>query len=516
MNHPLVEPQYDSSGRPHVAMLPRESVGLALGLVFLLGLLLRLMDLGGQSLWIDELLTLQQGRVPGYSLWIQFLDDAQAALPMVLATVMSEVSLSETWLRLPSALLGALTLPILFEVVRRFAADRAALIATLLLAVHPMHIDHSQEVRGYAFMLFFGLAATLTVLDGGGRPVLRQQVMLVLTGVLAGLSNLQGLLWMGGLALGVLFGGRVRLADSVRWVIPFALILLLLAPWWTTMFEVHETSRLVPGMETGEDLRGGSTWTLWALPWAGFVLSFGRTLGPTVPELHGGASADPWLVGLAIAAAGIVLVLAVQGFRRLGRRAWEPLLWIVPVVAVAVLLAVRNVKPFNPRYLIAALPVLLLLVSVGLDGMKTVTARWLLLGWMALTGLSLGRYYFDPGYRHADVRAAVAMVEDRARPDDLVLVPTVKMVFDWYDEGRHATETVQPGELATAADPALLVAAKAQNRRYLWYVQARSWVHDPDGTLVSWLDANQRRISRTELDGVVVSLYDLQPGNADD
>ena len=198
MSQRIVEPLYDASGRPRVPMLPRDTIGLALGLVTLLAFLLRLVDLGGQSLWVDELLTLKQGRVPGYSLWVQFLDDAQAALPMVLATMMSRISEDEMWLRLPSALLGALTVPVLYEVVRRFATDRAALIAALLLAIHPMHLDHSQEIRGYAFMLFFGLAATLTVLDGGRRPALRQQVMLVATGILAGLSNLQGLLWMGG------------------------------------------------------------------------------------------------------------------------------------------------------------------------------------------------------------------------------------------------------------------------------------------------------------------------------
>ena len=65
------------------------------------------------------------------------------------------------------------------------------------------------------------------------------------------------------------------------------------------MFEVHETSRLVPGMETGADLRGETTWTPWALPWAGFVLSFGRSLGPTVAELHAEEGLDRRVSALA-------------------------------------------------------------------------------------------------------------------------------------------------------------------------------------------------------------------------
>lgn len=515
MSDRLVEPRYDASGRPTVPLLPRDSLGLALALVMLLGFLLRFVDLGGQSLWVDEMLTLLQGRVPGYPLWVQFLDDAQAALPMVVATVMSRISEDEMWLRLPSALLGALTIPVFYEVVRRFATDRAALIAALLLAVHPMHLDHSQEIRGYSFLLFFGLAATLTVLDAGRRPTLRQQVMLVATGVLAGLSNLQGLLWMGGLALGLLAGGRLRPRDFLPWVIPFALILVALAPWWTTMFEVHETGRLVPGMETGEGLRGETTWSLWALPWAGFVLAFGRTLGPTVADLHAGAGLSPTLLVVALVAALVAVVLVVAGMRRLGRRATEPLLWILPVIAIAVFLAVRNVKPFNPRYVIAALPVLLMFVAIGLDGMRPSLARIGFLAWLALTGVSLGHYYFDAGHRQADVRAAARMIDERARDDDVVLVPTVKMVFDWYDRGAHATATLQPGEIRDGIDVGAVIEERTGEQRYLWYVQARDWAHDPDGRLATWLDQHHRRVSRSELDGVVVSLYDRgrEPAN---
>jgi mannosyltransferase len=508
MNNPMIEPHYEPDGTPRVGLLPRDSLSLALCLVFLLGLLLRMLDLGGQSLWVDELLTLRQGQVPGYSLWIQFLDDSQAALPMVLATTMSRVSENETWLRLPSALLGAMSIPLIFEIVRRFATDRAALIAALLLAVNPMHIEHSQEVRGYSFMVFFGLAATLTVLDGGRRPAFRQQAMLVLTGVAAGLSNMQGMLWMGGLALGLAVSGRLRPRDFVYWLLPFALIVFLLAPWWTTMFQVHETSRLLPGVETGEDLRGGTTWTPWALPWAGFVLSFGSMLGPTVTELHMGPAPTAGLIAIASLAALLVLILGVAGIRRMGHRAVEPLMWSLPVIVVTVFLAVRNVKPFNPRYVLAALPVLLMFLAVGLDGMRVGVARALLAAWIGLTGVSLGRYYFDADYRHADVRAAAAFVQEREGDDDVVLVPTVKMVFDFYQRGSSPTATLQPGLLANNTDPGVLIGNVAPGRRFIWYVRARSWVHDPEGRLDDWFESNYRRVSRTRLDGVVVSLYD--------
>jgi hypothetical protein len=70
------------------------------------------------------------------------------------------------------------------------------------------------------------------------------------------------------------------------------------------------------------------------------------------------------------------------------------------------------------------------------------------------------------------------------------------------------TATLQPGQLGADVDPGVLLRNMGPGRRFVWYVRARSWVHDPQGRLDNWFEANYRRMSRTELDGVVVSLYD--------
>jgi hypothetical protein len=49
------------------------------------------------------------------------------------------------------------------------------------------------------------------------------------------------------------------------------------------------------------------------------------------------------------------------------------------------------------------------------------------------------------------------------------------------------------------------------DRRYLWYLESRPWVADPDGALRAWLDQHYREISRSELGGVSVMLYDRHP-----
>ena len=505
------ESLFDAQGRPRSKLLPDDAVVLALGLTTLLALLLRLFRLGHQSLWVDELLTIQQGRMPGTTLWEQFLDDTQGPLPMVVATLMGSVSQHEAWLRLPGALLGALSIPLFFEVARRTTNARVALIGSMLLAVHPMHIDHSQEVRGYAYLIFFGLAATWIVLDAGRRLEWKRAPWLVLTGVAAGLSNLQGLFWMAGLALGIAVGGRVPVREWGRWAVPFVLILVLLAPWWTTAVDVHETGRLAPTAETGEPLRGESTFSPWALPYAGFVLSMGSSLGPSDDELHAGASLSQVLARHApVVGVTAVLVLGLVGLglRALGRSSREVLAWIAVVVVVAVLLALRNVKPFNPRYVIAALPVLLLLVAAGVHRLPPRWGFLVLALWFGLTAFSLTRMWSHPEHVREDVRGAARLIEDREGRDDAILVPAVEHVFSYYYRGNSpwspmsAADARRGGSIDDALDRV------AQGRRFLWYVKARPWFGDPEGRLESSLRNRYALLSRFELAGVEVLLFD--------
>jgi 4-amino-4-deoxy-L-arabinose transferase-like glycosyltransferase len=66
---------------------------------------------------------------------------------------------SEWSARLTSALIGILSIPILYVPVQRIFGVRAALIAMLLLAVSPWHIFWSQNARFYtALMLIYSLA----------------------------------------------------------------------------------------------------------------------------------------------------------------------------------------------------------------------------------------------------------------------------------------------------------------------------------------------------------------------
>jgi hypothetical protein len=65
----------------------------------------------------------------------------------------------EGWLRLPFAFFGAITVPLVAIVARRFASTPTALFAALLLAVHPGHVEASQTASPPVVAVAFALAA---------------------------------------------------------------------------------------------------------------------------------------------------------------------------------------------------------------------------------------------------------------------------------------------------------------------------------------------------------------------
>lgn len=506
-------------GREAARAMPEEAVPLGLLLITLLALLLRLFRIGASSLWVDELITIWQGTVLGESLWRQFLDDLQSPLPMVITTFVSRFSQSEAWLRLPSALAGAATPALLFAAGRHVIGRRGALFAALILAVHPMHIYHSQEVRGYTFLLFFGLAAAALALGARGRPGNGRIALIGLTGAAAVLSNLQGLFWMGGLALGLVAAGRIRRGSLLRWACAFGAILLLTSPWWSASMQVHEVDRLVPGEETGEALRGESTFSVWSIPYAGFALSVGPSLGPSTQELYtqvlreeGGAPSLPrrhlpWVTAAAIVASW----LTFAGLRALRRRSVEILLWAAVPVLFALALGIRNVKPFNPRYVLAALPSLLLLFGAGLDALPRRRALVALAAWLVLAVVALDRHYFETDYMHEDVRAAARLIESREGADDVILAPTVYRVFDHYYRGDSPVHNFPAPMLGAGEQVRARLQELSPGRRYLWYVRSRPWHGDPRGVLVETLDSRYHADAIFQVPGVEVRLYDRQP-----
>ncbi len=130
----------------------------ALLLLTLLAFGLRATRLNFQPLWWDE----------GYSLYFATMNLAAmvagtagdihppfyyALLHFWIAFLGSEAIV----VRLFSVFVGTLTVPLLYQVGRRLADERAGTLASLVMAIAPLHIYYSQEVRMYGLVTLLGL-----------------------------------------------------------------------------------------------------------------------------------------------------------------------------------------------------------------------------------------------------------------------------------------------------------------------------------------------------------------------
>jgi len=480
-------------------------------LVTLLAAAVRFYHLGWQPLWVDEEMTWAMIRPDaGLLFGRQLLDEIQG--PLYLASVwplVRKFGLSEFWLRAPAALAGLLAVPLAGLLGRRLCGARTGRLLALLLAVSPFHLWYSQEARGYSFLILFAIVSTLAFLRLAEAPRGGRAVGYALASAAMVWSNLSGLFLIGAQAVAVVAVVRPRGA-RVRWlwVVAFTLMVLGALPWLLRAAGILAVDRLVPGAAAGTALRGETTFTPLALPFTLFAFLFGYSLGPSLAELHHAdrvaAVRAHWPVLAAAAAAAAVVLTA--GVARLGRRTGILLaIWIVLPTAAISLLALQNVKPFNPRYLAATFPLLLLVAARGLGGLPRRLGR---AGGFLLCGLclwSLWGYHGDVRYAKEDVRDAAVWVGGRAEPGDPVIVPVITRVWNLYHQGPGRVVPMwETTVVADAATARAFLATRMAGASHGFLVLSRVWEIDPDGRLPAALAAEARVVDEVRFPGVRV------------
>lgn len=494
------------------------TVRLALAGVVVLGVALRLYRLDAQSLWYDEVITYLAARGPVSDyLWTSRYYATAHALYFAIVHLGLELGSGELYLRLPSLVLGSLSIPLLFMVVRPWLGAEAGLGAATLMAVSPFHVYYSQEARPYAALLCFGLVALacLQRARAGRRPLLWGAGAGL--GIAAMLSTHPvGLFFLPVLALVPPPPGGSRVSRG--WLAAVAAGVVLAAP-------VLARIVLHPPMRSTNPVEFVG---LTATPYLFWTFVAGYSLGPSVRELHG---PDRW--GVALANAPVVLPVAILAgglalaglarIRRLDRRLLVLLAaWIlVPIAAVTVLSPLTR-QPLNARYAILAFPALLVLVAAGTEGLSR---RWRIGAWVALLGVSgiaLANYHHAARYQREDYRAAVAALHAEARPGDLVLVtaPYTILMLRYYDPG--PVEAVPypargPGDEAGIAHRTTTrdwefwlseLERRIEGRTRFWVLLSRTWRYDPPGRLVPYLDGRFTRAWSGSWAGTRLILYE--------
>jgi mannosyltransferase len=146
-------------------------------LVFLLALLPRLTDLGARPFWLDEYFTQQRVALkPGALVMDSFYNHHMPSFFLLLRPF-AGFSHPEFWLRLPSAIFGAIAVMLVFLIAWHIAGRLAGCFAALIIGLSPTMLAFSQEARSYTMVMtlilvaLYGLVRLAQNLPAAARPL---------------------------------------------------------------------------------------------------------------------------------------------------------------------------------------------------------------------------------------------------------------------------------------------------------------------------------------------------------
>jgi len=160
----------------------RKTAGIVLALILLFGLGLRLVDLGGESLWLDEGGSVYKS---GVSPKIFFRGEQPFVSPplyyILLRGWINIFGDSETAVRLPSVIFGTLSILLIYLAGKEIFNRKTGLTAAVLLAVSVFNIYFSREARMYSLLCFLGLLSMLFLLKLILYSGARNQILYLIT-----------------------------------------------------------------------------------------------------------------------------------------------------------------------------------------------------------------------------------------------------------------------------------------------------------------------------------------------
>ena len=466
--------------------------------------------LDAQSLWYDE----------GFSAWL-----AQRPLGEIVARTAADIhpplyylllhgwiglfGTSEWSLRLPSAMLAVLCVPLIWQVARRLLRQRAAAdTAALLVAFSPLWLWYGREARMYTLVLALLLGAALALLPllrdeekGNSRPRWLHTLTFAALAAAAVYTHFYAWFVLVAWALAAGVGWLLRRHRlSAPLVLAFALPLLAYLPWLRVTLQRLEADRSYweGALSPLEVVREGlASWMVGHALFEATAIPIG------------------W-AGAALAAAGL-LVLGWRAVRhssqpwpRLLRSRLPPLpvqhwllllLWLVMPI-VGLLLVSWDRPKYHARYLIFAAPAFFLLLS-GLIGWGW-SRRWA--GRLVATVLTLGllgiflfadwNLYTNAAFAKADWRNLALLLQQQREPGDAILLVSghAAPVFHYYYPSREGVIYL-PDEPTLDASAVLgletggVLAEELQAAPGVWLVNWQDEVVDPEGVVPALLQA---------------------------
>ncbi len=488
-------------------LLERRVDQFGLLVITLLAWGLRLHRLGAQSLWYDEgvTATLAQRTLADLTQWTA--RDIQPPLYYYVVWGWGRLAGWSEWnLRFPSAFWALLAVPLLALLAQRLTGRRwVGLMAALLVATHPLLVYYSQEARMYTMLVTLTLLAgyLLLRLCDTPSPAWHNWLGYGLIATLALYTHYFAFFWL--IALGVAFWvehfARQQFAVAIRdprlfgFGVTHLLVALGYLVWLAPLFQqfTRDASYWQGRLKLWEALRG---------------IAFRFSRGETVLE----ATGKPLLLAYGFMTLFLLSVLLWQARtdRRLGRTLLYALCWlIIPLVGVLGLAAF--VPKFNARYVLIALPGLLLLWSSGVglliaDGFPAAgvatpvgllrSAMGLLCALLLLNGFRMANqnWFADPAFTKAQWREVATYVRTHRQPDEAIVLVSGHAwpIWHYYAPDLPAIrlpdlEILDVNAVLDFANTGDVLRTTLEDKKGVWLINWQADVVDPNGVVTRQL-----------------------------
>jgi len=371
-----------------------------------LALAIRAYQIGAQSIWYDEAVSLLNARQPGLTSVISATQsDVHPPLYYLLLHAWLAVRQTDGWARLLSAIVGAASVSLTYMVgVRLLRARLVGVVAATLLAFAPAHVALSQEARMYPLLGLLTVVSVLLLDWALRRDSVRAWLTYALVCALLPWTHYFGFFVLAAHGLGSLVLGFRKPRLVARAWLALALAGALFLPWlpsfsaqlaavhngfWITAFELEQLG------ETFRELAFFYTPDHGALSdpltQAGSYLYYALALGGTIVVIFRRRSATmlPLALGIPI---GLAIAMSV---------------WVVPI--------------YNERYLLFTQPAFVLLAVVGLMDLR----KWWRVGAVVVLMVgnlvSLRTWFRDDFYARPDLRQASHEIVAGFQSGDVIL-----------------------------------------------------------------------------------------------
>lgn len=491
-------------------------------LVTTIAAVLRIYELGTESIWLDEATSVvrAQTRLPKMVSYLASRDVHPPLYFAILHLWTRAFGMSESSVRSISVLAGILAVPVIFGLASRLFDPETGLFSALLLAISQFHIEFSQEARSNALLMLLTLFLMYSLIRALKTRRTRYFIANAVVGTLLAYTHYFGLLMIVVQNLYFLLGWNRHKRMLTQWILGQGSVVIVYVPWlWAILSQIAARSHQGVGLHAMPPTMGalvaivrdfnGTTVSSW--PFLEALMLLLTLLGVfTVGQRRGRfewrhplSSAESFMYVVSLKKLEHVLLL---------------ILWfLVPILLTFTFshfISVLEIRSF-----IILLPAILMLAARGIRNIRPRSMQTLILLVLIFTNtyelLRSDQYGYFGVTNKEQWREVAQFVDTNAQPGDVVLfeAPYVQKPFDYYSQITDNVLPRQPGFLRgeSKLNDTLenLLPLVAEHRR-VWLISSHS--RDTDGSIQKTLRESYIEVYQQQYVGIDLALFEVDGG----